>query len=221
MSPNISSLPVIREASTEADRERVFRFRYRIYVEEMGRRQKYADPARRTIEEPFDATGHLLLAELGGEVVGTLRTNFARETDLDYYPELFGMDSVGDAFPEAVSLTTKLMVAPAMRSSSLAVRLALAVFRLGLSCGIRHDFIDCNAHLEGFFMRLGFRRYWPHVEHPEYGRVLPLRLDVDDTAHLQAIGSPLARIRRRTEPVQAPGKSFPMTTIQNTSGQIA
>ena len=191
----MSSLPVIRLATTPEDRERIFRFRYRIYVEEMGRPQKYADHQRRTVEEPFDQTGHLLLAEVDGEVVGTLRANLGRDTDLGYYTWLFGLDSVGAAFPRDVSLTTKLMVVPALRSSTLAVRLALALYDLGRDHGIRHDFIDCNAHLEAFFTRLGYRRYRPHVEHPEYGRVLPLRLDVDDLAYLQSVGSPLARTR--------------------------
>jgi hypothetical protein len=192
--------PTIRLAESAADRARVFRFRYRIYVEEMGRTQKHADHARRTIEEPFDATAHLLLAEAAGEIVGTLRANFARETDLGYYPELFGMTTVARAFPDAVSLTTKLMICPAHRSGTLAVRLALAMYEHGTSRGIRHDFIDCNAHLEDFFTRLGYRRFWPYVEHPEYGRVLPLRLDLDDFEHLRALGSPLARNRRWREP---------------------
>ena len=43
----------IRIAETAADRERSFRFRYVIYVEEMGRKQTYADPVRRQIEEPL------------------------------------------------------------------------------------------------------------------------------------------------------------------------
>ena len=187
--------PTIRLATTPEDRERIFRFRYRIYVEEMGRTQKYADPKRRTVEEPFDKTGHLFIAEADGEVVGTLRSNFGRDTDFGYYTWLFGMDSVGAAFPRDVSLTTKLMIVPALRSGTLAVRLALALYDLGRDLGIRHDFIDCNPHLEEFFTRLGYRRYWQHVEHPEYGRVLPLRLDSDDLAYLQEIGSPFTRSR--------------------------
>ena len=44
----------IRQAETNKDRERVFRFRYEIYVEEMQRPQIYADHAARTVAEPFD-----------------------------------------------------------------------------------------------------------------------------------------------------------------------
>ncbi len=187
--------PTIRFATSEEDRERVYRFRYQVYVEEMLRKQTYADPVRRWIEEPFDATGYLLMAEQGDQLVGTLRTNFASETDFSYYPELFSMNSVGPAFPEAVSLSTKFMIAPNLRAGTLAVRLARVVYELGRVRGIRHDFIDCNAHLEAFFTGLGYRRYSPHVEHPEYGRVLPLRLDIEDRDYLRCLGSPFARDR--------------------------
>lgn len=183
----------IRRAETAEDRERIYRFRYEIYVEEMRRVQKYADHERRRIEEPLDATAHLMIAERDGRTLGTLRTNFARETDLGYYVRLFQLDSVGDAFPSQVSLTTKLMIRPELRSGTLAVRLACAVYRFGLEQGIHHDFIDCNAHLERFFQRLGFRTYMGRVVHPEYGEVLPLRLALHDVAHLQRLGSPLAR----------------------------
>ena len=187
--------PAIRFATSEEDRERVYRFRFRIYVEEMLRKQTYADPVRRRVEEPFDASGYILMAEQGDQLVGTLRTNFARDTDFSYYPELFSMHSVGAAFPQAVSLSTKFMIAANLRAGTLAVRMARVVFELGRLQGIRHDFIDCNAHLEAFFTGLGYRRYSPYVEHPEYGRVLPLRLDIEDHDFLKSLGSPFVRDR--------------------------
>src|SRR4051812_6581919 len=64
---------VIRHADSLDDRQRIFRFRYEIYVEEMGRHQKYADHSARTVVEPFDATGHLFLAMEGDRIVGTAR----------------------------------------------------------------------------------------------------------------------------------------------------
>ena len=136
--------------------------------------------------------GDLLIAEAGDRVVGTLRTNFARETDLGYYRELFGLDFVGADFSGAVSLTTKMMVHPAYRTGTLAVRMAQALYEHGIARGIRWDFIDCNAHLEDFFTRLGYEVYRPHVEHSEFGPVLPMRLNLLNLRRLLRIHSPLA-----------------------------
>ena len=44
----------IVEATSPEDRERVYRFRYQLYVEEMGRTQQYADDTAQTICEPLD-----------------------------------------------------------------------------------------------------------------------------------------------------------------------
>ncbi len=66
----------IRLAETSEDRQRVFRFRYEIYVEKMKRPQTYADHAARSVEEPLDGTGRIYLAEDDqGHVVGTVRSN--------------------------------------------------------------------------------------------------------------------------------------------------
>lgn len=188
-------MPVtIRQAETTEDRQRVFRFRYEIYVEEMQRPQTYADHQARTIIEPFDATGHIFLAEdQAGQIVGTVRTNFARDTDFGYYRELYGMECVGEAFPEHVSITTKLMVAPRERSSTLAHRLCTKLYCFGLAEGILFDFIDCNPHLEGHFQRLGYCRYRDRIQHPEYGDVLPMILPVNDLGHLESVDSPWVR----------------------------
>lgn len=186
---------MVRVANFETDRERIFRFRYAVYVEEMRRTQRYADHDRRRIEEPFDATAYLVIAEHEGEVVGTVRANFGGETDLGYYAELFRMPEVGAAFPHGVSLTTKFMVAPSFRSGTLAVRIAACIYEFGVSRGIRHDFLDCNAHLEEFFGRLGYVKHMPKVTHPEYGLVQPMRLDIFDSEHLRRVGSPFRRCK--------------------------
>jgi hypothetical protein len=187
-----ASLATVRAAACAIDRERIFQFRYQVYVEEMRRLQKYADHSRRRIEEPFDASGHLLIAECAGGVVGTLRTNFSSRTDLGYYVELFGLASLGAAWPEHVSLTTKLMVAPSHRCGRLAIRLAREMYAYGEAGGVQFDIIDCNAHLRDFFSRLGYKAYMGTAIHPEYGEVLPMRLDIRDIAYLRSIRSPLA-----------------------------
>ena len=187
-----TACPEIRAAESSTDRERIFRFRYQVYVEEMHRLQKYADHTRRQIEEPFDATGHLLLAECDGRVVGTLRTNLSNRTDLGYYVDLFRLSGLGPAWPDHVSLTTKLMVAPDHRCGRLAIRLARTIYNWGAVNGVDCDIIDCNAHLRDFFSRLGYVPYMGTAIHPEYGEVLPMRLDLRNVEYLRRIRSPLA-----------------------------
>lgn len=71
-------------ATTEAEREAIYRLRYEIYVEEMNIFGDGADHAQRRLEDANDATARLMYAAIDGEVVGSMRLNFGADAaDLD------------------------------------------------------------------------------------------------------------------------------------------
>ncbi len=179
-------------------REAVFRFRYDIYVREMGRPQKDADHSRKRIEDALDETALLLAArDTGtGAVVGTVRTNVLGDGDIGVYAHLYGLQHLFAPERATTSITTRLMVERTKRGTVLAARLAAALYTYGLDRGVETDYIDCNAHLVPFFTHLG---YLPVrlISHPEYGIVTLLRLDLQDAAHLQRAGSPFAALYER------------------------
>jgi hypothetical protein len=102
------------------------------------------------------------------------------------------MFKVGNFHPSRTSLTTKLMIKPEYRKTTLAVRLAIATYRQGLKDGIRYDFIDANSHLINFFSGLGYRVHRT-ANHPEYGDVTIMVLDLEDINHLESIRSPFRK----------------------------
>jgi len=197
--------PRIGVAQTPKELERVFCFRYRIYVEEMRRKQRYADHAHRRIEDPLDADGINFAAFCADEVVGVCRVNLARDSDLGYYSAFYLMDSVGSDHPGATSITTRLMIGPEYRTKGLAVRLALASYKYVVPRGIRWNFIDCNDHLVRFFMGLGYVAHVPKSEHEEYGLVTRMRLEIHGLQHLERLRSPFAAAllsMRSAEPLE-------------------
>ncbi len=186
----------IRAASTAAERDALYAFRYRIYVEEMRRVQRYADHERRRIEDPLDTSAHNLVAWEGDTVVGCLRVNFCEDGGTEYYRDLLAMDRLVPNYPKGVSLCTRLMVARENRGSPLGLRLCAAADQVGLSRAVQWNFIDCNDHLVPFFQRLGY--VWTHLAvHDEYGSVNAMRLELSNWHHLQACRSPFLRYRRR------------------------
>jgi CRP-like cAMP-binding protein/GNAT superfamily N-acetyltransferase len=186
----------IRIATTTAEKEAVFRLRYEIYVEEMGRRQTYADHERRRIEEPSDERGHLFLAEDGGEVVATARMNFRRDGPLEC-EELYDTHKFSPFFPQAASMTTKLMVRPSHRNGGAAALVAMRAYEFARENGIRIDFIDTNPHLVRLYQQLGYRIYRDNIQHPDYGSVIPMVLLMEDLDNLERVRSPLRRPARR------------------------
>jgi GNAT superfamily N-acetyltransferase len=183
-----------RDARLRAD---VFRFRYDIYVREMARPQTYADHARGRIEDPLDAFAVLLAAvdRETGLVAGTVRANVLGDGDIGPYAALYGLDRLSTAERRKTSITTRLMVERTKRGSAAGTRLAAALYAHGRARGVETDYIDCNAHLVPFFERLGYRPV-RLIDHPDYGRVTLMRIDVGDDAHLRRCGSPLAAVRQ-------------------------
>jgi GNAT superfamily N-acetyltransferase len=187
-------MPVdIVEARDARLREAVFRFRYDIYVREMARVQKDADHTAGRIEDRLDAFGMVLAAvDRGtGLVIGTVRANVLGDGDIGPYGALYGLTRLSPDERRVSSITTRLMVERTKRGSAVGVRLAMALFRYGLSRGVETDYIDCNTHLVSFFEHLGYQPL-RLIEHSEYGRVTVMRLALRDAAHLRRVGSPLA-----------------------------
>jgi hypothetical protein len=182
----------IRLVTLPQELEEIYSFRYSIYVEEMGRIQLYADRENKRICEPLDNNCSLFAAYDNGEIVGTIRTNFSRDSDLDYYANFYQMNRVGQYHPNHTSITTKLMIAPKYRKGTLAVRLASIAYANARKARIRYDFIDVDPHLVDFFTRLGYR-FHRRGSHPEYGNVTVMIADLEDINHFVAIKSPIIK----------------------------
>jgi hypothetical protein len=187
----------IREAVDTAARNDVYRFRYRIYVEQMGRRQKYADHVRKLIVEPLDEAARIYAAYLDGIIVGTIRGNRFSDLATGYYRKIYRIDDRFPLSPDQMSLTTKLMFDPALQRSLYPIRLIVHYardFNSRRLCKI--DFVDCSRWLLPFFLKLGYVDYLGWVFHNEYGSVRPLFFPADQVLRLERLRSPLAAIAR-------------------------
>lgn len=190
-------MPYIRIACNE-DLETVYRFRYAIYVEEMRRPQKHANHVSKTICDPLDVSAAIVIAAWEGpDVVGTVRTNLLMSSDVFEYFEQYALSTLPCDLIATTSVTTRLMIHPRYRGTTLATRLSCEVYRVGLARGIEQDFIDCNSHLVNYFTHLGYRPHRSDLIHAEYGPVTVMRLDLHDVDHLERMRSPFARVRRR------------------------
>lgn len=187
----------IRRIVATAELEAIYRFRYTIYVEEMSRKQKDADHVAKTISDSLDRTGFVYGAWDGNEVIGTVRTNDLSNSDIGDYFDLYRLDSLSETDLERTSITTRLMVAPKYRGTSLAMRLCLAMYVDALDRGIASGFIDCNDYLVEAFEMVGYRLHQANAYHPEYGDVTIMRLQLNDLEHLESVRSPFRRACRK------------------------
>lgn len=184
----------IRHASTPDDLRAVYRFRYKVYVEEMARKLIHVDHTARLLADPLDVPAAVVLTAWdAGEVVGTLRTDFLRSSNIGDYAKYYSLANLSPEQIATTSITTRPMVYPRYRGTTLATRLACEAFRDALERGITIDFMECRAHLDAYYARLGYRPHRTDLVHPEFGAVAVRRLDLLDCPHLDAVRSPLRK----------------------------
>lgn len=179
----------IRLAETEEELEALYRFRYKIYVEEMGREQHDADHINKLIKDELDNGGHNLVAYKKGEIVGAARVNL-NDSISAFYRDFYRIDEQPGTTETNISIVTRLMLAPEVRKSTLTYRIFIACYEFGLWRGTRFNFVDCNDHLIDLFMSFGYSYYIGKVTHPEYGSVNPLIINLHDENNLRLTNSP-------------------------------
>ncbi len=190
-------------AESERDKKSIYRLRYRVYVEEMGRQIASADHKQRLVIDDLDAWGFLVYVKLGPKIIGTIRNNLGGQDA--FSPALVQMFSM-DKFTsfnrgkqgQKFCFTSKYVVVPDYRRTSAAYMLVAGSYEFWRDEGkIQFVFAGCNPSMVPLYERLGFRRFTNNVEIPEYGCMVPLVWLVEDEAHMRAVGSPFYRNARK------------------------
>jgi CRP-like cAMP-binding protein/GNAT superfamily N-acetyltransferase len=188
----------LHTASTQAEKEEIFRLRYEVYIEEMdgARRHQEADSLSRQFRDDWDDQGYHLYVRQGDTIVGCIRGNIRIDGPLEC-EEGFALEQFAPAFPDHVGIVSRLALHPKVRGNAVLKHLMKLMYETFREKGIRFAFLDCHPKLIPLYSRLGFRIYRPGFKHPKYTFVIPMVLVMDDLEHLQRVGSPFVSIARR------------------------
>ena len=163
-------------AQSEHDREEIFRFRYSVYVEELGRYRRTADHRGRRLVEPEDVHSVIYGAREDGRVVGTSRLTFGADGFSQRQIDQYSLGPfLADMPAELMAVGERLMVAPDLRGSTLAAELR-DLGREDVSArGVRLIFGCCEPHLLTMNLSAGARTYAEHnINSDEVGYLIPL-----------------------------------------------
>lgn len=191
----------IGRAETEDEREAVFRFRYRIYVQEMGRYQSVADHDRQRFSEPVDEHSVLFYASVdgpGSEVVATSRVTCGADGLSPRQIEQYQLEPFLERIPaEVMAVGERAMVRPDLRGSSLFLDLMGQSFAEINQRRIQLMFGASEAHLLSLYQGLGMRTYSQrNINSAEAGYLIPQLLVVEDVDYLRRLKSPFARFAK-------------------------
>ena len=171
----------------------VFQFRYKVYVEELHRKQTYADHDARTIIDPLDKSARHCVATKDGEIIGVVRINIVRDGPIAPYDAFYEIDKLPEAERETASICTRNMVAAEYRKTGISIRMLKMIYEHGIRAGATSCYMDVNEPLIPLFTKMGYVRLF-EKEHPDYGLVTVMMLPVVDLDHLMKTHSPFAPI---------------------------
>jgi len=208
-------------AESPQERQAVYRLRYRVYIEEMGRKLDDVDHKNKMIYDELDDWSILVYARIGGEIVGTTRLNIGQMADFPpYLINFFGMQPFHDyssksGFPN-LCFSSKIMVTEVYRRRSQVTYLLVAKgYEISRDSQVQFLFGGSAPYVVPFYENLGFRRYTAGESIPDYGYLIPFVLVNEDVEHLRAVRSPLWRVARKRvnsgEAAQWFCTSFPQT----------
>lgn len=184
----------IHQAATLAEKEQVYRFRYKIYHEELQKNTVVVDHDKKMIADECDDTAVILYAKENDVIVGTLRANLGCIAQLPQsLREKFQTKMTEEVFGSGkVSVTEFLMVKPEYRGGPAAAMLMTEIFNLGLTRGIELNYCLCELPLLRIYQRLGYKQYRPHIYLGEDNLRVPLILCLRDYDYLLQVHSPFA-----------------------------
>ena len=180
-------------ATTEAQRQAVYRLRYEQYCEAQGLLQERADHKAGILCEEDDSNARLLIASQNGRLLGTMRIQWGGDGSFDSeIVRTFSTDSFADVLRlDQLAVGSRFIIHPNARGTTLMVCMVTKCFEFCLEHGVELLFGDCEPHLVQLYRRLGFRTYKALINHETSGVLVPIVLACSDLNYLTQVRSPL------------------------------
>jgi CRP-like cAMP-binding protein len=195
-------LKAVHRATTQEEREAIYRFRYRIYVEELHRELGGVDHAQRMVRDSEDdrPTAHHFYVGSPDAIEGSVRL---RVWDPGAMPPAFAKKLSLDLFgPAQARLRTseigRFMIDPQRRGSLVLPSMARETYEfLARDCNVDVSFCYCRPGLVDYYRRLGARPYGAELFEESEGMEVPLVSVLSDYAYYRQVKSPMAHWVRK------------------------
>jgi hypothetical protein len=162
-------------ATTDDEREAIYRHRYGVYVEELGRYLDRADHEGRRLVDPEDAQSDLFYVADDGEVVASLRTTWGGAGFSDRQIAHYSLAPFLAELPaEVLNIGERTMVSLSARGQDVFAALVEASDATSGREQLLISFGACEPHLVAFYGRWQRPYADRHINHSESGYLIPL-----------------------------------------------
>ena len=210
--PWLTKLEQVHEAKSREERDAVYAFRYKIYVEELGRELGGVDHVRKVVCDGDDEKECSVLLYTGplDDISATVRLRIwqpGRIPGREF--EMLSMSKFPGIEERTISELGRLMIRPTLRGKLLLPSLVRSVYERGVVAGVDLGFCYCAPGLVPHYRKLGFRPYAAPLVPTVDGLEVPLVGIASDAKYLKQMGSPVASLVSRFYGT-GPGKRPPL-----------
>ena len=197
----LSNLHPVHIAKTAEEREAVYRFRYTIYFEELGRQLGDPDHERKRIWDPEDDRDTTTILYTGSldDVTGTVRLRHWPPGAIpDHVKHEMSMDLVPGIEKRHTAEIGRFMIRKSNRGKLLLASFSATVFDL-LANEHKTDitFCYCAPTLVPYYRKLGARPFGARLVETPDDIMVPLMSIMSDYAYFKRVGSPLAPLVKK------------------------
>lgn len=184
---------IVSRPVDDADAQGIYRFLYKIWIQECGRELPGTDHDREQIRDALDDwAGHFVAMDDQGRIAGCVRVNRLSEGRPDAaLVGVMGFDRLSGLFdPETVVFISHLAVLPAFRGGTVISLLLAEMFRYLIETRVNVALCYCRLGMVSLYHRLGMRPYLPNFQRNALMQV-PLIGCINDRDYLAKTQSPL------------------------------
>ncbi|MEP6600893.1 MAG: cyclic nucleotide-binding domain-containing protein [Nitrospirota bacterium] len=190
-----AAAPRVTIATTDAEKEEIYRLRYEVYIEETEgeRRHTEANVAERRFRDELDDHAVQFYIRQDGKILGCVRLNLRRDGPWEC-EHRFDLGKLAPTYPTQIAMASRFAVHPGARGSVTMMQLCCAMAEFLVEQEQRFLLVDCHPKFLPLYTRLGFRIYKPGFKHPKYTYVIPMVFVFGDLEYLERVNSPLVPI---------------------------
>ncbi len=191
----------VKLATTQKEREAIYRFRYEVYVEELNRDYPDADHERKWLRDEDDLQDYALNLYMGplDQIVAVVRVLvWPGGTVPEKYHRMFSMDIIPGIEDLVTCEIGRLMIRPSLRGKSIFPTLMDAMYEHLVARDVALCFLYCVPGLVKHYRKtIGARPYGGHLIPAGSSTGIPLMVIVSGSKYFAACGATFAEVSRK------------------------
>ncbi len=189
----IKNKEVVHIAGSDEIKQKIYEFRYHIYVEEMGVNIKAGTEESKIIYDPEDDDENTAIFYIGKdhEITKTIRLQrFAPNSIPEKIIDEYSLHLFPKINSVSTSICSRLLISKEARGGIALISLFLAGYKYCLEHNVTFVFANCYPALVPMYRRIGFRPYPGKVIHIGDGIAVPVLFMLADINFLEKVRSP-------------------------------